>query len=119
MTYLNSFPYNKKDETTWYGCLGILVALIVQWVGGVIVNGWALSLLWLWFVVPVFNAPALSNMQAYGLILLANFFTKRLAPDKTDLQGRSNGYKVAYGLAQTFMIPLAFVGISWIILQFL
>ena len=40
-----------------------------------IVNGWALSTLWGWFVKPVFtNLPALSLLQSVGIMLTVTLF---------------------------------------------
>lgn len=46
-----------------------LVLLSIVWGG--FWAGLTLSILWGWFVVPVFALPALSVWQAYGLVLVA------------------------------------------------
>lgn len=40
-----------------------------------IINGWVLSILWGWFIVPVFNIPAISVEQAIGLAMVVSYLT--------------------------------------------
>lgn len=47
------------------------VALMLVWGG--FWSGLTLSFLWGWFVSPTFGLPALSLLQAYGLVLVARF----------------------------------------------
>lgn len=42
---------------------------------GSIVYGWALSLLWSWFIVPTFGLTPLSIPVAIGLALIVSFMT--------------------------------------------
>jgi hypothetical protein len=39
------------------------------------ITGFALSMLWLWIVVPTFNAPVITCMQSIGIIVIINFIT--------------------------------------------
>lgn len=50
--------------------LGGLAAILLTLVWGGFWSGLALSTLWGWFVVPVFQLPALTIVQAYGLALV-------------------------------------------------
>ena len=52
-------------------CAGIFGLLILS----SLINGWALSLLWGWFIVPVFSAPALTLGQAIGIAMVVSFLT--------------------------------------------
>lgn len=67
---------------------------------GAIMNAWALSMLWGWFIVPIFKAPALSIVQAIGVALIATLLTSHLQPktnkskDFTDLVGKAIGYPI-------------------------
>ena len=56
----------SKDEQNIIGCFGMIVAYGVTVVAASLMNGWALSLLWKWFVVSVFEVPSLSLVQAIG-----------------------------------------------------
>jgi hypothetical protein len=41
-----------------------------------VLNGFALTVLWGWFIIPLFAAPALTTAQAIGLGLVVNFITE-------------------------------------------
>ena len=41
------------------------IGIIVLTVMAILSIGWSLSMMWLWFVVPVFNFPALTLPQAH------------------------------------------------------
>lgn len=51
--------------------LGFVVLLIFS----SIFNGYALSVLWGWFVVPTFHLPTLSLVQAIGLAMILTYLT--------------------------------------------
>lgn len=42
---------------------------------GYVLNGYALTVLWTWFVVPTFGAPALGLAQAIGLAVVVSYLT--------------------------------------------
>jgi hypothetical protein len=54
---------------------GWVSAIFVSLCVGTILNWWAFSLLWAWFVVPVFALPAISTGQAIGLSMFISFAT--------------------------------------------
>lgn len=45
-----------------FGVLAVIASMLL--------NGYAFSVLWGWFIVPVFGVPALSVMQAVGIATL-------------------------------------------------
>lgn len=56
-----------------FGSISLLGAIIAA---SVLLNGWALSLLWAWFVVPTFPVlPVLTLGQAIGLASVVSFLT--------------------------------------------
>lgn len=78
------------------------------------VRGWALSQLWLWFVVPTFHVPALSIPAAMGVMYFVGLLTvPSLNKDKHDEY--SFGERVGIGIA----ISLMAVGMGWIVRLFL
>lgn len=50
--------------------LGGLAALVMTFIWAAAWSGFTLSVLWGWFVVPLFSLPALSVAQAYGVALV-------------------------------------------------
>ena len=93
-----------KDDNVLMGCIGWLVYTLVVIVGGSIAGGWALSIMWLWFVVPLFSVPALGIAQAVGLMCVVGM----VFPKSTE-----NSDRLA------FVVPFMSVGIGWIVYQFI
>lgn len=90
-----------KDENE--ESAGYTIRIIIQFalaLVGAIMNAWALSMLWGWFIVPIFKAPALSIVQAIGVALIATLLTSHLQPktnkskDFTDLVGKAIVYPI-------------------------
>jgi hypothetical protein len=75
-----------KTDNIILGYIGLLTAVITMVITSTIVNGWALSLLWAWFVVPIFELPALSLMQAIGIAMIINFSTANLAKENFQIE---------------------------------
>mgnify|MGYP003461220352 CR=1 FL=1 len=50
--------------------LGVFAATILGFVWVAAWSGFTLSVLWGWFIAPVFSVPTLSVAQAYGLALV-------------------------------------------------
>lgn len=63
----------KRDLTGW-GCFGIVAYSVVLVIASSVISGLVLRQLWFWFIVPVFNTPALTTPQAIGLNIIAGLF---------------------------------------------
>ena len=66
------------------GCGMILLAvfgLVAVLVISTIANGFALSVLWGWFISPVFGLPALTIVQAIGLSMVVSYLTYQYIRD--------------------------------------
>lgn len=80
-----------------------------------IIGGYTLSVLWGWFVVSSFGAPALSIAQAYGLMLVAGILRPSNPAVTEDKEKWTLGmrflyYVIACGFALLFgRIALVFV----------
>lgn len=60
----------KSGEVVICFLLSLLVLPVISlW------NGYALSILWGWFVVPVFSAPPLGVAAAIGIAIVASYLT--------------------------------------------
>ena len=92
-----------KDSEKGFAALGMLVGGFAVIVGAIVVRGWALSILWGWFVVPVFKLPVLGIAQAVGLAFLVGM----LVPDK------DRDWPTTIGRA--FLTPLLTLGFAWIV----
>lgn len=90
------------------GCVGLLAVALVA----TVLHGWALALLWAWFVVPVFGLPTLTYLQAIGLALVFSMFvtTKRSSETKQDTWE---------GAVASLLTPFLVVGMGWILTMFM
>lgn len=67
------FTMDKKEG--WTEVILALLLIPVLMGVSVVTSGYALTILWGWFVVPTFGAPALSIPVAFGLSLIVSFMT--------------------------------------------
>ena len=63
--------------------LSISLITTIMIVFSSLLNGYVLSLLWGWILVPTFHLPAISVMEGIGIALIVGFLTYQ---DTTDLQ---------------------------------
>ena len=96
------------------GLLIVLGVIVVSAVG-VILQGWALSILWKWFVVPPFAFPALSIVQAIGFSLVVRFITIGYQNPKS---GKEISDILGEYITSNIIYPLIVLGFGWIIFQF-
>jgi len=81
---------SSKTMTTGIAASAILggvaaIVLAVVWAG--FWTGLAVSVMWGWFVVPVFGLPSLSIAQAYGLALVVGVLTHKGTKADKDSDG--------------------------------
>jgi hypothetical protein len=76
--------------------LGGFVGIVALVVLSTLLRGYALSVLWGWFMVPTLGLPHLSVAQAIGIAIVVSFLTYQ---DHSDLQKKeeSNGETIARG----------------------
>lgn len=86
---------------------------LVVLVAAVVFSGYALSILWGWFIVALFGLPALGISQAMGVSLVVSYMTHQVPP-KTEKE-RSFGEEMLLAILK----PLFALGVGWIILQFI
>jgi hypothetical protein len=83
---------------------------------GYILNGFALTVMWGWFIVPVFELPALAIVPAIGLALVAGFLTHQPMEQRTD---QLISDTLLDSLVFSVLRPLEFLFIGWIVSLFL
>jgi hypothetical protein len=76
--------------------------------------GWAVSLMWAWFVVPVFALPELSIWQAAGLSMLVKLTTFEITGKEATTDSEYWARFVA-----SLVFPMLMVASSWVIKTFL
>ena len=62
-----------KQKYTLEGCLGQIVVLIMTTSLAVIVNGMVVSILWGWFVTPLFDLPVPPLASIIGLVIFMRY----------------------------------------------
>ena len=82
-----------------------------------IFNGYALSVLWGWFVVPTFGAPALSVVPAIGVAMVVSYLTHQTHDCKKE--EKSFGVTIAEGSATAILRPLVTLFFGWIVHLFM
>jgi len=100
-----------KEKDQFLGYVGIIALGLLLTIISIILNAWALKILWGWFFTP-FGLPYLSIMQAAGISVVINFLI-RGAINRPDED--VNWYKA---IADAIISPLFSVGLGWILLQF-
>lgn len=106
-----------KEGKSIFTCLGAILYVVGFAVAEILVNGWVISILWGWFIVPVFKIPTLNILQAYGLALVVGILTKQDIDVKSP--ERSITETIIRGIGVAVLRPLFTLGFGWIVLQFM
>lgn len=96
------------------GCFAFLAASVPL----TIYRGWVLSVLWGWFVGPLFGAPPLTIPFAIGLSLIVGFLTSHY---RREPKVESNEWwePMAEQTAWAALHPTIALGFGWVVAQFL
>jgi hypothetical protein len=96
--------------------IGIITVTLVLMVCSTLLNGWAFSLLWEWFVSPL-GYPVLTIPQAIGLSLVISYATHQYQKDEN--KDKSFSEVLAWGVSLAIVKPMMSLGIGLIIKSFL
>lgn len=99
---------NDSDDNTKI-VAGVLLVPFVAFLAAY--RGWFISILWAWFVVPVFALPVLSVPQAIGLSLVGTTFI--------NTSGSSKKQTTAEWTLSALLGPIVGLGLAWVVKQFL
>ena len=106
----------KKDEEVGFaGCLVMVLSLPILIVGGSILNGYVLSVLWVWFVVPIFGLPALSIISAIGVSMVVSYLTYHDAGYKKEKTEADLTRSFAHMVAVMIIRPSFVLLFGWIL----
>ena len=92
-----------------------LAIIIVFGIPLMVWNGFVLATLWGWFIVPYFEAPALTVAMAVGITLVAGLFTGRYRPGKSDDALRHTVHIIIFSAGYRAIA----LGMGWIVTGFL
>jgi hypothetical protein len=88
--------------TLFGGFVGVVILIAVS----SIFNGYALSVMWGWFMVPVFQLPQLTVAPAIGIALVVGYLTKQYDDNSSDDKDKSFGYVLFKSTVIAFVRPL-------------
>ena len=97
------------------GCFGSIVILLAA----VILNGWALSVMWGWFIIPVFNAPPLDIAPAIGLAMVVSFLTARRKTESRTKGEKGKWENLLTELAIAVLYPLMALAFGYVVQLFM
>lgn len=94
--------------------LGFVVLLVVS----SIFNGYVLSVLWGWFIVPVFNLPVLTVVPAIGIAMVVSYLTYQYNKSDED-DNKISSEKIGKLIAMAILRPLLALFFGWIVHLFI
>ncbi|MBI2466133.1 MAG: hypothetical protein HYV66_02820 [Candidatus Sungbacteria bacterium] len=97
--------------------LGGIVGVGLLMVLTSIFNGYALNVLWEWFIVPTFGAPNLGIVPAIGVAMVVSYLTHQTHNCKKE--ERNFGEMVAEGAARAVVNPSLALFFGWIVHLFM
>lgn len=92
---------------------GIVLGTVLLAIAATLWHGYTLTILWAWFVTPLFALPALSLKFAVGLSLTARALIAVYRP-KAEEHG-SAPERIAHATAYAFLAPAAFLAVGWLV----
>lgn len=102
----------KDDQVTGVVILSILGIPALMFLSALF-DGWALSILWKWFVVNTFNIQSITIAQAIGLSLIVGYMTRDYSTSKKE------DHPWVTATIMAIMKPLLTLLIGWCITLFM
>lgn len=96
--------------------LGVLAAFCLTIFLGSVWSGYVLTILWGWFIVPVFHLPALLLVPAMGLGLVVRYLTHQY--DRY-VSTESSSKQLLNGLVYSALAPALMLGIGAILVRWM
>lgn len=104
----------KKDSSVAItGCLIQLATLSVS----VLWNGYVLSILWGWFIVPTFEARPLAVLPAIGMAFVVRYLTHQY--DSYTDESKSLNERASIAIVVALLDPAVALLVGWILHSFM
>lgn len=101
-------------------CIGFILLFVLVMVTGTIWEGFVLTKLWKWFMVPVFGLPVLSIVQAIGVSIVISMTAKASTYNLAREKDKKSPYeRVIDMLVVTYIVPAMFLAMGWIVQMFM
>ena len=105
----------NNDSDKLLGCLSLIVLGIVMEIVSALLNGWVLSLMWAWFIVPLGVVP-IRRVHALGVGVLVSLLT---SPGKRSKDERTSQEQFSDAVAHALVTPLIYLVMGWIVQRFM
>jgi hypothetical protein len=99
--------------------LGYITAFVLSMVVSSLLHGWVLTIMWGWFMVPVFHLPRLSLVPAIGIGLTIRFLIYHSTVSDPDDKGKSFGHQLGKATGLAIFVPLLILVEGWVIHLFM
>lgn len=96
-----------------FGIFAFVPALFLILAISSILNGWVLSILWGWFISPVFGIPVITVGQAIGLAMVVSYLTYQHVDSNTRKNDKTEFYVNI--MVAVLLRPLITLGIGYIV----
>lgn len=106
-----------KSNNSLEGCLILLFATITAMAVGAILNGFVISVVWGWFIVPIFGLPSLTIAEAVSVVIVARAVVNPVSKSDSKNKGWEDWLSdfITYSVVGPFMI----LGLAWIVSLFI
>ena len=84
--------------------VGIITVYLVTMAGSMWFNGYALAVLWAWFIVPTFGCVSLTVPAAIGMAMTVSYLTHRITREDAE-DKRALTEKLGWGIAAAIIKP--------------
>jgi len=105
----------QKTLNAGLGCLTLPLVLVLS----ALVNGLVLSVLWRWFMVPIFHMQVLTVAQAIGVCITLRSFTASASESSGDDEPFDVWGYIRRALTTIVMRPAVILGIGYVVKAFL
>jgi hypothetical protein len=96
---------------------GIILLSLALAFSALLWQGYALTVSWAWFIVPVFALPALSLKFAAGLALTVRLLTLTYQPQTEEIG--TPVAQMARAVAYAFLSPATLLAVGWLVHRYL
>lgn len=103
--------YNKDDSIAVLAIIGMPALIFFS----AVLNGWALSILWKWFIASTFEIRQITISQAIGISLIITYLTRSFSEKQED----KREHPFLSNVLTAFLKPLVSLGIGWIVTLFM
>lgn len=105
-----------KDVTP-AGCVFAVLYMQILMLVSAVAHGYALVVLWSWFIIPLFHLPPLTIPQALGVGLVAGLLTKEFDDGGDKDESESLGEVLIKATLKALIRPAFALLFGWVILK--